>query len=135
MGENIIDDGDLVFTLGDKSGGDETGQLIISDVSLTISRDNDPTHGIGNKEPQGIKYGNKTYELSKESHENEAVADLVAEMYNNDTNPTDAALRSEGGMDAEIGVVVWNEVSKEASDGGDVLLSIDADCREVELFS
>lgn len=137
MGDEIIDDGDLIFNYdGVTSSGeaaDESGQLILESVSLTVERDNDPKHGISNKEPQAMSYGNKTYTLSFEGHVNEAIADVVVAMYLDDQTPRDADLRSEGAMEATIGKIDWNSVEKSGSDDGDVTLSVDADCRNVDL--
>jgi hypothetical protein len=148
MGDNIIDDGDLVITFGrtarqndgslntaikDKQAGGETGQLIITDVSLTMERDNTNYHGIGNKDPTAMGYGNKTYTLSSESIVNDAIADVVVTWYKNDQTPQDAVLRADGTLEAVIEKVDWNSVDKSATDDGDVTLSIDADARGVTL--
>lgn len=133
MGDNIIDDGDLIVKLGGEMAGGETGQLVINDVSLTIERDNDPKHGIGNKDPVGMGYGNKTYSLSSESVVETAIADIVTDMYLNDQSPKEAVLRSDGALEASIGKIDWNSIEKSASDDGEVTLSIDADGRDVIL--
>jgi len=141
MGDNVISDGELVFSITSPdddsnttySAGTTAGQVILEDVTFTMERDNTMYHGIGNDEPQGMSYGNKTYSLSTETIVNEDIAQLVVEMYNNGRSATDGVLRSDGALEVNIGKIDWNSVEKSASDDGDVTLSIDADCRDVTL--
>lgn len=133
MGDNIIDDGNLVITVAGESAGDEAGQLILSDITLSSERDNTNYHGLGNRDTQAIGFGNKEHTLSFEGIVEETIADVIVDMYENDETVQDADIIADGALAAEIGVVVWNSVETGASDGDDVTLSVEADCRDVDL--
>ena len=137
MGDTIIDDGDLVVTYGGESSDTDSGQLIISDVTVGLNRDNTTIHGLSTNEPQALSHGNKTYELSFEGMIDQSLADVIRDQYQNDTTVSGSVYSdtSDGApqLKASIGKIDWNSIEISGSDGGDVTISLDADCREVDL--
>jgi len=129
MGDGVTSDSELEITVGDKAAGTTRGQLILDDVEWRKERDNDPKHGIGNDEPQGMRYGNKTYSVSSTSILNGAAADLALSI--DDDDVLTATLRTPN-LIVDVGKLDWNDVRIEASDDGDVTLSADFDARQYD---
>lgn len=121
----------LIVKIGDSKAGGTDGQLLLEDVEFSKERDNDPKHGIGNDTPQGISHGNITYNVSTSALLNGESADLVRNL--DPYTPLSAELRLSDDADADIEVVQtkldWNSVSIEATDDGDIVLSLDFDAR------
>lgn len=130
----VADENDLVIRVSGEQAGGQKGQLILNDVTFGGERDNTVYHGIGHDEPQDLGRGNKSYTLSHEQVLNEAAARLLVELVENDSQPDEAEVRAAGVLKANIGKIDWNSFDWEASDGGDVTISIDCDCRDVELL-
>lgn len=124
---------DLVIRVSGEQAGGQKGQLILTDVGFGGERDNTNYHGIGNDEPQDLGKGNKTYTLSTENVLNEAAARLLIELVENDAQPDEAEIRANGVLKGNIGKVDWNSFDWDASDGGDVTVSLECDCRDVDL--
>lgn len=129
MGDGVTSDNELVVTISDAEAGTTEGQLILDDVEFNKSRDNDPKHGIGYDEPQGMRYGNKTYEVSATGYLNEATADLVLDAEGQDI--LTAVLRTPN-LEVDVGQLDWNDVTIDATDDGDVNVSFDFDARQYE---
>lgn len=64
MAESITDANDAVVSVGSTQAGGAKGTIILSDFEITANQDKETQHGIGNQEPQGRQYGNKTYDVS-----------------------------------------------------------------------
>lgn len=127
MGDGVTSDNELQITVHDAEAGTTKGQLILDDVEYRKERDNDPKHGIGNDEPQGMRYGNKTYSVSHTAILNGAAAELALSIDENDI--LSGSLRTPN-MEIDVGKLDWNDVRIEASDDGDVTLSVDFDARQ-----
>ena len=132
MGDGVTDDKDLVVRLGGEQAGGVTGQLILSDVTFTIERDNTEHTGIGNEEAQAKSYGDPEASLSAEGMVNDALAREMKSLYDNKETPPRAYIRSQGTFEWSIGKMDWNSLETSASDDGDVTMSLDAGCRELE---
>ncbi|MDB9285387.1 hypothetical protein PN494_00170 [Halorubrum ezzemoulense] len=115
--------------ISDAEAGTTRGQLILDDVEFNKTRDNDPKHGIGNDEPQGIRYGNKTYSVSTTAHLNGASAELMLSAEGQDI--LTATLRTPN-LEVNVGKLDWNDVTVEASDDGDVTVAFDFDARQYD---
>lgn len=133
MGDNIVDDGQMVVQVAGQQAGGEAGQLILNNVNFAKERENTNAHGIGNKEPQGMKFGNITYTFSSESQLNEAAADLLRELSDGDdaTEPTNAFIRAEDTVEVRIGKIYWNTVEWDSNDDGDIIVTVNGDCMDV----
>lgn len=130
----VVDENkDLVIRVAGEQAGGQKGQLILNDVGFGGERDNTVYHGIGNDEPQELGTGNKTYSLSIENILNESAATLLIELVENDAQPDEAEIRANGVLKANIGKIDWNSFDWNSQDGGDVTVSLDCDCRQVEL--
>ena len=129
MGDGVTSDNELEIEISDAEAGTTQGQLILDDVEWRKERDNDPKHGIGHDEPQGMRYGNKTFHVSATSIMNESAAGLVTDA--EEQNILTGTLRTPN-LEIDVGKLDWNDVSVEATDDGDVTLSVDFDAREYE---
>jgi len=128
MADGITSDNELVIKIANEEAGTTRGQLVLDDVEFNKSRDNDPKHGIGNSEPQGMRYGNETYTVSATAHMNESAATLITDTNDEDLVPV-GRLKTPNLL-VEVGKLDWNDISVEASDGGDVTVSAEFDARE-----
>jgi|APHM01.1.fsa_nt_gi hypothetical protein len=136
--DSVTDESLLVVEIGDEKAGGTDGQLLLDDVEFNKSRDNDMIHGIGNRTPQGVQRGNITYEVSASSHFNGSAASLAQSL-----NPRsvikgklyfrtndDQSIVGEGGGNFELNFDLdWNDCTVEASDDGEVIVSVDFDGR------
>lgn len=129
MGDGVTSDNELEVTIADAEAGTTQGQLILDDVEFRKERDNEPKHGIGNIKPQGMRYGNKTYHVSATSILNEDAADLLLETEG--TAILTAVLRTPN-LEVDVGKLDWNDVRLEASDDGDVTVSMEFDARQYD---
>lgn len=129
MGDGLTSDNELEVTISDAAAGTTKGQLILDDVEFRKERDNEPKHGIGNDEPQGIRYGNKTYMVSTTNILNGSAAELMLDAQDQDV--LTASLRTPN-LEVDVGELDWNDVRVEASDDGDVTVSMEFDARSYE---
>lgn len=127
MGDGVTSDSELEIEISDAQAGTTQGQLILDDVEWRKERDNDPKHGIGNDEPQGMRYGNKTYMVSATAILNEAAADMM--LAAKGTAILEGVLRTPN-LEVDVGKLDWNDVRTEASDDGDVTVSVEFDARQ-----
>jgi hypothetical protein len=147
-----ITEADLLIQINDKQGGSE-GQLLLSDVTVSGSRDNTLIYGIGNKQPQEVDPGNEEFSMSVEQYMTKEAAELLREIVNNTPTPEssdgaddvipnistggqsiDAAYLLFGdGLEMTIGDFRWNDFEINASEDGEVTVSLDADLLNVEL--
>lgn len=133
MGDGVTSDSELVITIGDAQAGGVEGQLILDDVEYQKERDNDPKHGIGNDKPQGMRYGNITYNVSATAVLNEAAADLALQLKRggqNGEHPVLSGQLNTPNATINVGKLDWNDIRIEASDDGDVTMSADFDARQ-----
>lgn len=125
----VTSDSQLKVTIGDKQAGGTQGQLILDSVEVSHSRDNDPKHGVGNDEPQGMQLGNITYEVTASAHLNGAAADLAKSIKPH--TPISATFQTtedaDGSLSTNQSELYWNDVTVEAQDGGDVVVSLGLD--------
>lgn len=137
MAENepgVIDEGQLVVKIGDSKAGGVDGQLILDDVTFGMSRDNEDKHGVGNYFPQGTSHGNITFSVSTTAMLNGESARLVKEDISV-TTPLEGELRApDPDSDGTLMKVAetkleWNDISVEATDDGDALVSFDFNAR------
>lgn len=128
MGDGVTSDNELVVRIGGQSAGSTAGQLILDDVEYNKTRDNEEKHGIGNAEPQGIRYGNRTYSVSATGIANQSTAGMLNEA--RDDNIITGVLRTPN-KTISFGKLDWNDVTVEATDDGDVTVSVDFNAREV----
>lgn len=148
MGDGVTDDKDMIISIGSPVGSDSYsnddtvdqrkaggsgGQLILNDVSFSGERDNTNHIGIGNDKSQGMSYGNKNHSASYEGILEKKLGQLLVALYENDNTPQKAYIRSSGVLEASIGKLDWNSFEWNATDDGDIVISFDADCRNVEL--
>ena len=129
MGDGVTSDNELEITISDAEAGTTQGQLILDDVEFRKERDNEPKHGIGNDEPQAMRYGNKTFEVSATSILNESAAQLMLDAEGQDI--LTAVLRTPS-LEVDVGKLDWNDVMVEATDDGDVTVSMDFDARQYD---
>ena len=129
MGDGVTSDNELEVTISDAEAGTTRGKLILDDVEFRKERDNDPKHGIGNDDPQGMRYGNKTYHVSTTNILNDAAADLMLDAQG--TEILTAVLRTPN-LEVDVGKLDWNDVRLEASDDGDVTMSAEFDARQYD---
>ena len=127
----VTNETQLVVEIGDEKAGGVEGQLILDDVEFAKSRDNDPKHGIGNETPQGISTGNITYTVSASAILNDAAADLAQELGPDNTLHGELYIEEEADVDFQVtrSKLDWNDVSIEATDDGDAILSVEFDAR------
>jgi hypothetical protein len=127
MGDGVTSDSELEIKIADAEAGTTKGQLILDDVEWRKERDNDPKHGIGHDEPQGMRYGNKTYSVSATAILNGAAANLALSI--DDDAILTGTLKTPN-LTVNVGKLDWNDVRVEASDDGDVTMSADFDARQ-----
>ena len=113
-----------------KAGG-TNGQLVLDDVEFGKSRDNTMVHGIGNRTPQGVQRGNITYEVSASAHFNDSAAELAKSLGPTDVLTGELYFRQEGAdsFNTHFEALDWNDCAIEASDDGDVVMSVTFDAR------
>jgi hypothetical protein len=113
-----------------KAGGTD-GQLVLDDVEFGKSRDNTMVHGIGNRTPQGVQRGNITYEVSASAHFNDTAADLAKSLGPTDVLTGELYFRKDASSSFNVNFTAldWNDCSIEASDDGDVVMSVTFDAR------
>jgi hypothetical protein len=132
----VTDESLLVIEISDGDGGTQTaggtsGQLVLDDVEFSKSRDNTMVHGIGNRTPQGVQRGNITYEVSASAHFNDSAAELAKSLGPTDELAGKLYFRKDdtNSFSSHFTALDWNDCSIEASDDGDIVMSVDFDAR------
>jgi len=129
---------DLVVRYAKEKGGGEDGQLVIDDVELSETSDNRIRHGIGQQDPTSIEQGNKTYTFSATTMLNDAQVRALKRIDNGEARASSVYVLhtdSDGTITykEQAEGMVTNDVTRQASDDGDVSVSIDADLFGLEL--
>lgn len=124
-----VNEQDLIIRVAGEEGGGTSGQLILTDVTFSAERDNRMSYGIGNDEPQDISPGNKSFSLSFEQELTEQGAVMLRKIVDNGAET--ALIKSGDVLEFNIGEIRWNSVEESISDDGEVMVTVDADCRNV----
>jgi len=139
MGQNVIDDAQVVFSIesesGDKSwgAGTEEAKIILSSVTLTIDRPTNGYSGIGNEGEIAVGYGTRSASMSHEQIVNEEAGKLLADLYQNDRSPKSVSVTAGDVLEIGAAKFDWNSLEVSFEDDGDATVSIDGKIREVDI--
>ncbi|TKX83420.1 hypothetical protein EXE43_24340, partial [Halorubrum sp. SS5] len=96
MGDNVIDDAQVIFELetdNDTFGaGGQEGLVILNSVTLSVSRDTNGYSGLGNEGEVAVGYGTKTASMDTEQMVNQEAAELLEDLYQNDRTPNEVSV-------------------------------------------
>lgn len=132
MGDNVIDDAQVIFEVAGYQGGGDTGKVIFESVTLTMSRDTRGYSGIGNEAETAVGYGTRTASIDHEQDLNQEAADMLKDLWNNDRSPKEISIIAEDTIDAHAAKFDWNELELDVQDDGDVTTSVSGKVRGLE---
>lgn len=136
MGDNIIDDGQVIFELSgseDYKAGGDVGKIILNSVTITIERPTDGFSGLGNEEEVGVTYGPKTASMDHEQMINQRAAEMLEDLYRNDRSPKEVSVVAGDVLDTRASKMDWNNLEINYEDEGEATISISAKLRGVEI--
>lgn len=133
MGDNVIDDAQIIFEIADSQAGGEGGKLILSSVTLTVDRPTNGYSGIGNEGEVAVGYGTRSASLDHEEILNREAARLLEELYQNDRSPKEMTILAGDVLRAEAAKFDWNNLELNAEDDGDVTVSISGKVRGLNI--
>lgn len=131
MGNNVIDDAQVVFEIGDYNAGGDGGKVILNSVTLTIERPTNGYSGIGNEGEVAVGYGTRSASLSHEQVLNEEAAKMLEDLYENDRSAKGISIIAGGALTVEGAKFDWNNLELSIEDDGDATVSIDGKVRGV----
>lgn len=132
MGDNVIDDAQVIFELDEYQAGD-TGKIILQSVTLTIERPTNGYSGIGNEGEVAVGYGTRSASLSHEEVLNQRAAEMLADLYNNDRSPKEVSVIAGDVLDTRATKFDWNNLELNSEDDGDTTVSIDGKIRGLDI--
>lgn len=133
MGDNVIDDAQVVFEVADYTAGGDSGKIILSSVTLTIERPTNGYSGIGNKGEVAVGYGTRSASLSHEQMVNEEAAQMLKDLYQNARSPKGITILAGDVLTVESPKFDWNNLEVNFEDDGDATISIDGKVRGVSM--
>lgn len=129
MGDNVIDDAQVVFEIGGHSAGGDEGKIILNSVTLTIERPTNGYSGIGNEGEVAVGYGTRSASLSHEQMVNQEAGEILKDLYQNDRSPVGVSIIAGDAFTAEAAKFDWNNLEINFEDDGDATISIDGKVR------
>jgi hypothetical protein len=141
MGDNVIDDAQVIFEVESitagaaaegieasdadpyQAGGD-VGKVILNSVTLTIDRPTNGHSGIGNEGHIAVGYGTREATMDHEEQLNERAAEMLADLYNNDRSPRGITILAGDVLDASGSKFDWNNLEVNIEDDGGATVSI-----------
>lgn len=133
MGDNVIDDAQVIFEIGDYQAGGDTGKVILNSVTLTIERPTNGYSGIGNEAEIAVGYGTRSASLDHEEMLNQEAAELLADLYENDRSPSEIAILAGDILDARATKFDWNNLEINIEDDGDATVSMSGKIRGLDI--
>lgn len=131
MGIDVIEEGQLKVRVGSETAGGNSGQVVMNDVTLSASRDNTDYSGIGNDTVTAKKFGTPNYEFDTEQILNKAAAQMLHDVVTGVEKETEFLVNGEV-IEFRAGECDWSDWEFNASDDGDVTVSISGELRDVQ---
>jgi len=132
MGDNVIDDAQVIFEIDDFTGGGDTGRLIIQSVTITVDRPTNGYSGIGNETEVAVGYGTLSASMDAETVVNERAAAVLEDLYRNDRSPKEVSLILGEAADVRASEFDWNELEVSVEDDGDTMVSMSGKLRGLD---
>lgn len=133
MGDNVIDDAQVIFEIAEYQAGGDTGKVILNSVTLTVDRPTNGYSGIGNEGETAVGYGTRSASLDHEEMLNQEAAELLAELYNNDRSPAEITILAGEILDTRATKFDWNNLELNIEDDGDATISISGKVRGLDI--
>lgn len=133
MGDNVIDDAQVIFEIADWQAGGDIGKVILNSVTLTVDRPTNGYSGIGNEGEVAVGYGTRSASLDHEEMLNQEAAELLSELYQNDRSPVEIAVLAGDILDARATKFDWNNLEVNIEDDGDATVSISGKVRGLDI--
>lgn len=133
MGDQVIDDAQVIFEIDQWQAGGDTGKLILDNVTLTVDRPTRGYSGIGNEAEVAVGYGTRSASLSHDAQMNREAAELLVELYENDRAPKEVSIIAGDVLDASAAKFDWNGLEADFQDDGDSTVSIDGKVRGLDM--
>jgi len=132
MGDNVIDDAQVIFEIDDFTAGGDTGRLIIQSATVTVDRPTNGYSGIGNETEVAVGFGTLSASMDAETVVNERAADLLEDLYRNDRSPKEVSLVLGEAADVRASKFDWNELEVSVEDDGDTMVSMSGKLRGLD---
>lgn len=133
MGDNVIDDAQVIFEIAEFQAGGDTGKVILNSVTLTVDRPTNGYSGIGNEGEVAVGYGTRSASLDHEEMLNQEAAELLAELYNNDRSPAEITILAGEILDTRATKFDWNNLEVNIEDDGDATVSMSGKVRGLDI--
>ena len=137
MGDNVIDDAQVIFELStddeDFGAGGQEGLVILNSVTLNIERPTNGYSGLGNEGEVAVGYGTITASMDTEQMINQEAAELLEDLYNNARTPAEVSVIADEVLDASASKFDWNELELGFEDDGDQQVSISGKIRGLDI--
>lgn len=137
MGDNVIDDAQVIFEVSSESddyaAGSDTGVVILNNVTLTVSRDTNGYSGIGNEAETAVGYGTRSASMDHEEMLNQRAAEMLADLYDNSRTPTEVSIIAGDVLEATAAKFDWNELEVAFEDDGDQMVSVTGKVRGLDI--
>lgn len=133
MGDNVIDDAQVIFEIAEFQAGGDTGKVILNSVTLTVDRPTNGYSGIGNEGEIAVGYGTRSASLDHEEMLNQEAAELLAELYNNDRSPAEITILAGEILDTRATKFDWNNLEVNIEDDGDATVSMSGKVRGLDI--
>jgi len=133
MGDNVIDDAQIIFEVAESTAGGTSGKLILNSVTLTVDRPTNGYSGIGNDTEVAVGYGTLSASLDHEQVLNEEAAALLERLYRFDRSPKEMTILAGDVLEARATKFDWNNLEVSAEDDGDVMVSVSGKVRGLDI--
>lgn len=133
MGDGVIDDAQVIFEIDDYQAGGDVGKVILTSVTVTVDRPTNGYSGIGNPDEVAVGYGTLSASMSAEEVINQAAAEMLEDLYNNNRTPKEVSVLAGDILDTRATKFDWNSLEVNYEDDGDATISIDGKLRGLDV--
>jgi len=133
MGNNVIDDAQVIFEVGGYQAGGQAGKIILNSVTLSGDRPTNPESGIGNEVNTAVGYGTRSANLSYEGALNREAAEMLEDLWRNDRSPKEISVVAGGVLDTRAAKMDWNSFEVSHEDDSNSTVSVEALLRGVDI--
>lgn len=133
MGDNVIDDAQVIFEVDEYQAGGDVGKIILNSVTIRVDRPVNGHSGIGNEGNVAAGYGTRSGEMDTEEQLNQEAAELLSDMYNNSRTPSEVAVLAGDILDVRAAKFDWDNLEVDIQDDGGATVSMSGMLRGLDI--
>jgi hypothetical protein len=132
MGDNVIDDAQVIMEIGGYQAGGTEGKIILNSVTISGEQSTNGESGIGNEGETAVGYGTKMASLSYDGALNRSAAEMLQDLWRNNRTPKEVSVLAGDVLDARAAKFDWNSLEVNHENDSNSEVSIEGKLRGVD---